>query len=108
MRITAAEVLEFDPSKRRLKEPPKKTQPAPLGPSESPQRMLEEEPTETTPYSDISEYDEILYLYDGIPTMLGDYIDPMVKAMQGMPPEQKAEFGKLIRNIQRAIQVLGQ
>ena len=118
MRITAAEVLRFDPSRRRLKEPPKRKPfsetlqgPFGLGPFpkfQEPAKLKEEEPAEATPYTDINEYDEILYLYDGIPTMLGDYINPMVKAMQDMPPEQKTEIGRLIRNIQRAIQVLGQ
>lgn len=103
MKITAAEVLEFDPSRRRLKEAPKK----PATPS-SPMPEFQEIPVETGPYEDITEYDEILYLYDGLPTMLSDYIEPMVKAMQNMTPQQKSQIGKLIRNIQKAIQVLGQ
>ena len=57
---------------------------------------------------DQDDIEALLYFYDQLSGSLSEARDAMVEALQKADPAQKQELARLIRNIGRAMQVLGQ
>ena len=128
MRVTAADVLEFDPNKRRLKELPK-------GPRKGPRKGPLRAPTDIGPGAGVQEipfgpkrveapgmeeafeedmrqmggdtdYEGLLYMFDTAAGGLNDIAEAMIRLQPTLDPQRQKESGAIIAKIKAAIRAL--
>ena len=98
MKITAADIIPFDRSKRK-------------GPPANYPRPEEEQlPIETVPAPDPSEYEMILYSYDNALAQLQETLGNMTEYYRKIPrgKEEQVEISFLMSKLKQAMQVLGE
>jgi hypothetical protein len=129
MRVTAADVVPFDPSKRRLKSPHVKPKSMPieraeiseegeptfgLGPSKRLQQWFDEQKGKPAmPNLDLpgqgnteDDYEAMLYMYDNVVGGLDDIAQSMIGLQPSLDPAKQVEAGKMIAKLRAAIRAL--
>jgi hypothetical protein len=120
MKITAADVLPLDPSKRRLKTLGPRKGPLPAGtPPAAPAHELKPlqrtilTPSPTTDFDDdgadaedMGDYEGLLYMYDTAATGLNDIARALMEVQPTLDPQKQKEAGAIIAKLRGAIRAL--
>lgn len=111
MKVSAADVMPFDPSKRRLKQAPQMVKQAPVPPVPEQQEQLMAAPptSETSPFPDTApgdDYENLLYSFDSTATWLEDVTRAMIEKQPSLDPAKQKEIGGLIAKMKSAIRAL--
>lgn len=104
MKITAADVVPFDPSRRRLKQTPM-TRKGPT-PAAAPAEPENWEGLPDDPMDGASDYDALLYAYDNMAGGIEDVIQTAIAAQPGLDPAKQKEIGALIAKMRQAVRML--
>lgn len=102
MKITAADIMPFDPSKRRLKTQP----PVRKGPMRA-----QPEPEMTSYLEDFgpsaNDYEGLLMLYDNVASGIDEIANAFINIQPSLTPEQQRESGLIISKLLGALRALG-
>jgi hypothetical protein len=104
MKITAADVLPFDPNKRRLKD-------VPTGPRKGPQRveapgMEEAFQADNAGMEEAYDYEGLLYMFDTAAGGLNDIAEALIRVQPSLDPTKQREAGAIIAKIKAAVRAL--
>jgi hypothetical protein len=105
MKITAADVREFDPSKRKLKTMP----PVRKGPQrvEAPGMQEAFEQDMGGGLEEAYDYEGLLYMADTAAGGLKDIAEALIRVQPNLEPQQQKEAGAIIAKLRAAIRALG-